>query len=362
MTLTEVGTQVSKPPIVILRERLEARAQELEAALPDDIEPRQFIRAAMTSAALNPDILATSWQSFWNACLRACRDGLLPDGVEGAIVPYKDKANWIAMYQGLLRRFRRSGQFKWVAADLVREGDKFEHWRDEGGEHFKHVPAHSDRPIVSTYACALTKEGAFFVAVLSNTEIDKIKRMSKATRDDAPWRLWEDEMRKKSALRRLIKLLPTARDVIPPDDDDDEPPDIQMPTIEHQPIAPRSAAAALDQFAASATGPTESMENSPDPHGPVGEQGAGTSIQAADEDSAALGSDSTATRDPAAAHDEQLSELLDAYVRGKNAKAAGHQRKAMPGEFRELSRQREAICWSAGYDGKPLPQFSDPPQ
>jgi recombination protein RecT len=359
MAMTEVGTQVNKPPIVILRERLEARAQELEAALPDDIEPRQFIRAAMTSAALNPDILATSWQSFWNACLRACRDGLLPDGVEGAVVPYKDKANWIPMYQGLLRRFRRSGQFKWVAANVVREGEKFEHYIDETGEHFKHVPNEFDlAPIVKTYACALTKDGGFFVAVLTLADIEKIKRMSRAQRDDAPWKMWPEEMMKKSALRRLVKYLPTARDVVPDEDDDDEAPDIQMPTIEHQPTAPRSAAAALDQFAVPATGPTDSLDQAPLPHGSVGEQGAGASIQAAEADSAAHEeSDSTAedARVPAA-----ISQaLLQAYETGKQAKMQGHLRKAMPGPYREYGRQREAIAWSAGYDGKPLPSFQD---
>jgi recombination protein RecT len=357
--MSEVATQVNKPPIIILRERLEARAQELEAALPDDIEPRQFIRAAMTSAALNPDILATSWQSFWNACLRACRDGLLPDGVEGAIVPYKDKANWIPMYQGLLRRFRRSGQFKWVAANVVHLDETFEHYIDETGEHFKHVPNENNTTIVKTYACALTKDGGFFVAVLTLGDIEKIKRMSRAQREDAPWKMWPEEMMKKSALRRLVKYLPTARDVVPDEDDDDEAPDIQMPTIEHQPTAPRSAAAALDQFAAPATGPTDSLDQAPLPHGPASEQGASEADQddPSAENESAAGSSHSATRVPAA-----ISQtLLQAYETGKKHKADGYLRKAMPGEFRELGRQREAIAWAAGYDGSPLPAFTDRP-
>ena len=49
------------------------------------------------------------------------------------------------MYQGLLRRFRRSGNFKWVKADVVREGEEFAHYIDEAGEHFRHVPGDSFR-------------------------------------------------------------------------------------------------------------------------------------------------------------------------------------------------------------------------
>jgi recombination protein RecT len=361
--MTETRTQVSKAPIILLRERLEARVKELEAALPDDIEPRQFIRAAMTSASLNPEILATSWQSFWNACLRACRDGLLPDGVEGAIVPYKDKANWIPMYQGLLRRFRRSGQFKWITADVVRWGEQFVHFIDEGGEHFKHVPAaNDDAAIVKTYACALTKDGGFFVAVLSPRDIDKIKRMSRAQRDDAPWNMWPEEMMKKSALRRLIKLLPTTRDLIPTEEDDDEPPHIQMPTIDHAPSRPSNAAAALDQFANKAPPDNVEVTSSTSPQeGPPSaaveeEEGGGQAMQpGADEQSAAALSSSTEGTPTAADHPTEDPIAL-AYRHGVEAKAAGHRRTALPGDYRGAAETKRANAWFAGFDGKPMPR------
>ena len=189
-----------RPPQVVLRERLQVREPELRAALKDSgISSEQFIRALMTSAAINPDILACNFQSLWNACMRACRDGLLPDGTDGAIVPYKDKATWIPMYQGLLRRFRRSGQFKWITAGLVREGEEFFHFIDQDGEHFKHTPGESfTSAIKKVYALATTKDGGIFVAVMPMEEIDKIKRMSRATRDDSPWKSWPEEMMKKT--------------------------------------------------------------------------------------------------------------------------------------------------------------------
>src|SRR5580765_140358 len=207
-----VTTDNRKPPIVVLRERLEARSNELKNALTD-VSPEQFIRALITSAQVNPDLQACSFQSIWLACMRACRDNLLPDGREGAIVPYKSTAQWIPMYQGLLKRFRQSGECKWIGADVVREGEVFEHWIDQGGEHFKHVPDGDEKAaIVKVYAAALTKDGAFYVAVMSISEINKIKAMSKASRDDSPWKVWPGEMMKKTALRRLSKLLPAGRD------------------------------------------------------------------------------------------------------------------------------------------------------
>jgi len=254
MSNTEIAA-APKHPLVVLSERFEQRSDELKKALPSDISPERFIRAVMTSAHLNPDILACQFQSIWLAALRACRDGLLPDGREGAIVPFRSTATWIPMYAGLLKRFRRSGQFRWIKADVVRQGEEFYHYVDENGEHIKHVPGDSiEAPVTRVYAMAATKDGGVFVTVMPVAEVEKIRAMSKATREDSPWRMWFSEMAKKTALRRLSKVLPSEGDF--PDDDVDsfEAPNV-VPTppalsIAAEPRA-RGAAAALDQFAAS---------------------------------------------------------------------------------------------------------------
>jgi len=267
MTNTDLATTTAaKPPVVILRERLQQRYGELKAALPSDISPEQFIRALMTSVAINQDLLACNWNSLWLACMRACRDGLLPDGVEGAMVPYKSTVTWVPMYQGLLRRFRKSGNFKWITADVVRQGEEFTHFIDENGEHFRHVPGDNvDAPLIKIYAMAHTKDGGIFVAVMPIAEANKIRAMSKSTRDDAPWKMWPGEMYKKTALRRLSKMLPTARDLPTADDllesgeevarliDDAGPIAPETTTSEQQQTQEATAAdvgASLDQFAA----------------------------------------------------------------------------------------------------------------
>ena len=250
-TMTTVSAAVNKPPIVILRERLENRREELKNALTD-ITPDQFIRALMTSAQINPELQACTWQSIWEACMRSCRDGLLPDGVEAAIVPYKSRAQYIPMYQGRLRQFRRSGQFKSITANVVREGEEFSHYIDEQGPHFRHVPGNSfEAPIVNVYAMALTKEGGIFLDVMTIAEANKHRNMSRASRDDAPWKQWPEEMYKKTALLRLSKVLPSARDII----GDEDVPEIEGPAT--APIAQVArapgAASALEQFASSAS-------------------------------------------------------------------------------------------------------------
>jgi recombination protein RecT len=348
-TMAVVATNVNKPPIVIMRERLEARKGELKAALTD-VSPEQFIRAVITSATINPEIQACTWQSVWIACMQACRDNLLPDGVEGAIVPFKSKAQWLPMYQGLLRRFRRSGQFKSIVANVVRDGEQWMEWYDETGPHFRHVPGDSfDTPIVRVYASATTKDGGFFLASLPIAEANKIRNMSRASRDDSPWKQWPEEMYKKTALRRLSKVLPSGRDII----GDEEVPELDAPATAPTPIARApGAAAALEQFAASPV-----AGDSPHPvtvddatREEGGEQGT-VSASAAHDD---------ASGDPAPADDHFAHfQRVAAYKRGQEAKAAGHARKAIPGEYRESDRTREALCWEAGWSGQPLPEFKE---
>lgn len=369
------AANTQRHPLIVLRERLEARRDELKAALPSDITPERFIRALMTAAAINPDIQACTWQTIWIACMQACRDGLLPDGVEGAIVPYKAKASWIPMYQGLLRRFRRSGQFKWVAANIVRQGEEFSHSIDETGEHIRHVPGDNfSAAIVKIYAMATTKDGGLFVTVLPIAEANKMRNMSRASREDAPWKLWPEEMYKKTALRRLSKVLPSARDIMTEEERDDlddlptAPP--TAPRLPHdgalieQPYQERAsgAGAALEQFAGS-PGPTLHAPSEQEEGGgeqrvddatAPGANDAESSAARSTKQSEATDSAATAAR-PSEVKASAAEPLLVAYQRGQEAKAAGGKRMA-PDEYRKEGHIKECDAWLAGFDGKPQPQ------
>jgi recombination protein RecT len=333
MTDTQLTTQHGRPPIFELREKLEKRKGELRLSLPSDISPDMFIRAVVTAAQINPEIIACTFQSIWDACLRACRDGLLPDGQEGAIVTYKGKAGWIPMTQGLLRRARRSGQLKWITAGVVKRGEHFSHYIDETGEHIKHVPGDNfAAEIESCYAMATTLDGGLFITVLPKAEADKMKAMSRATRDDAPWKTWPEEMYKKTALRRLSKFLPSVRDLFSDEDEDEHEYMSREPALQ--------------------TSVTNIKAPQADRTMPLTQAGL-------DEGSGAQGTPATDTspaRDvagetPAATASDDVSL---AFERGVQARALGHKRSALPGEYRPAEHTREAEAWFRGFDGKPL--------
>jgi len=100
--------------IIALRAELGKLHPELAAALPAHIPVERFARIVMTAIMSNLDLVNCDRRSLWNACMRAAQDGLLPDGREGVIVPFKivgrKMAQWMPMISGLRKRARQSGE------------------------------------------------------------------------------------------------------------------------------------------------------------------------------------------------------------------------------------------------------------
>jgi hypothetical protein len=79
---------------------------------------------------------------------------------------------------------------------------------------------------------------------------------------------------------------------------------------------------------------------------------------AIDEAPAAL-SAADAGRDPAAADDRVPDLVAVAFERGQRSKAAGHLKRALPGEYRDPHRSREALAWEAGWVGQSIPEWKE---
>jgi recombination protein RecT len=342
-------------PMVVLRDQLNDRAVQFQHALPKHMPPERFFRVVLTAAQLNNDLLACDRSSLFNAALRCAQDGLLPDGREAALVPFKTKVQYLPMYQGLLKKFRNSGQFKWVTTDIVYEGDEWQHWTDENGPHFKHIPSydHTDKKKRLVYAAAGTKDGGVFIAPLSPSEITKRRNMSRASREDAPWRMWTEEMEMKTAIRVLSRLLPMSSDLDDLIRSDEE----MYETDQGAELAGQSAArsdvaraAALDHFANQPEGST----------GPVGQDELDQAAkefpdkqdltEAEDPPGEQTAADSKSGTQVEPQQQTAPDLLVIARERGRTDQAKGMQRKATPIEYRDPTRAREALEWRAGWD------------
>jgi recombination protein RecT len=342
--------QATHSVVALFRERLIERRGEMEVLCQQHGYAADLvIRQAVTALTVNEDLQKCTWPSFWIAVLQSCSDGVKPDGREGAIVALGNRAAWWPMTWGKVHRIQQHPDFKWLNADFHRTDDKaYDIWTDETGQHFLHRPGLRKGAILSTYAAALMKSGAFYVAELSEDDMARRRAMSRGRRDDAPWNKWPEEMRKTKALKAVCKLLP-----LPPalydlvqraDPDEDE--SIASPAHQDTLQRPRGADQALEHFAGDAVDTPE-----PEPREPVLEHEASATENTALGDTA----QQTETSDAPAEGPRVAPVLLEtAHERGKAARAEGAQRRAIPPEYRDPARGQEAIAWRKGWDGEAL--------
>src|SRR5215831_21161121 len=111
-------------PLTQFRRDLTSMESQFAMALPAHIPVERFTRVVMTAVQNNMKLLRCTRQSLFNACMKAAQDGLLPDGREGAIVPFGDDeeggrgrrgapvptASWMPMIAGIRKKARNSGE------------------------------------------------------------------------------------------------------------------------------------------------------------------------------------------------------------------------------------------------------------
>jgi recombination protein RecT len=116
-------------------------------------------------------------------------------------------------YMGMIKILTDAGAVKNVDAGVIYSNDKYD-FRRGSDPYFKHQPALSNRgDKIGAYAIAFLRDGGFQFEILGKEEIEKIRATSESYKNEegrkySPWETWEDEMWKKSALKRLFKLLP----------------------------------------------------------------------------------------------------------------------------------------------------------
>lgn len=211
------ATPKQKNPLVILKEQIDARESEYKAALPSHIPVEKFKRVLLTAVSQNPKLVQCERRSLFNACMLAAQDGLLPDGREGAIVPFNDKkrglvAQWFPMIAGLRKKVRNSGEIATWDCNIVYERDAFDF--ELGDEpRIYHRPNLGDRGSpIAAYSIAVLKSGEKSREVMSISEINKIRARSLA-RDSGPWVTDFSEMARKTVARRHSKVLPMSTDI-----------------------------------------------------------------------------------------------------------------------------------------------------
>jgi recombination protein RecT len=269
-------TDRTDAPMAVLKQQLEDRAKAFRDLMPSHLNVEKLQRTILVAAQLNPALLQADRRTFLTACMKAAQDGLLPDGREAAIVPFKSRqkdpntgqwgevrlAQYLPMTFGLRKKILQSGEVTDLFASVVyrqeMEAGRF-HYEEGSERSLRHRPIldgdfrPNDADIVLAYSVATFADGTKSFEVMRRYEIDDVREASQtgATLDakgnprdpKGPWVEWFSEMAKKTVIRRHAKSLPQSGDII-------------LSDVEGQEMAAaRSTVALLDQHRAAPATP-----------------------------------------------------------------------------------------------------------
>lgn len=254
MSAAVVTAENAPSHVAVFRHELDGMADQFAAALPAHIPAERFTRVLMTAAQNNQDLFKCDRRSLWNAAMKAAQDGLLPDGREGAIIPYGKQAQWIPMVAGLRKKARNSGEIATWECHVVYENDDFDYLLGDD-ERIYHRPALSNRgKAIAAYSIAVLKSGEKSREVMSFEEIEEVRKCSRAP-NAGPWAKHWGEMARKTVARRHSKVLPMSTDLddlIRRDDDLYDFEGAREDARASESVRPRTLAGRLDRLAIAA--------------------------------------------------------------------------------------------------------------
>ena len=186
---------------------------EIKKALPSVITPERFTRIVLSALSSNPQLAATTPQSFLGAMMTAAQLGVEPNTPLGQayLIPYRNhgtlECQFQLGYKGLIDLAYRSGEVSMIQAQVVYAGDEFEY--SFGLEpKLEHKPAKESRGEATfVYAVFRTKDGGFGFDVMSIDDVRAhARKYSQAYNkgSTSPLQTNFEEMAKKTILRRAI--------------------------------------------------------------------------------------------------------------------------------------------------------------
>ena len=178
-------------------------------ALPKHIDPIKFGRVILTEFRRNPKLLECSQASIMGALMSCSETGLMPGIIgDSCLIPYYNseskslECQFQIMFKGYLKLARNTEDLK-LSVEVVYSNDVFEYIKGTE-ETLKHIPKLTDKgDRIAVYAIGKTGNTQTIV-ILNKDDIEKVRGVAKTKKI---WDLWTDEMWKKTAIKRLIKLM-----------------------------------------------------------------------------------------------------------------------------------------------------------
>lgn len=206
--------------LATVRQMLDGMKTQMAMVVAKPQHVETIARCALTCIQKNPTLLDCQPRSLMGAVMQAAQLGLEPDDVRGLayLVPFRDhgvlKAQLIPGYRGLQFLAMQSPDVEDIYVVMVHENDDFLY--EQGSDPcIRHSPAvKGDRgAVIGAYYMIVFASGRRRFDFVSADELEKIKAKALANKRDKesptlPWNEWEEEMQRKTVMRRACKTLP----------------------------------------------------------------------------------------------------------------------------------------------------------
>jgi len=208
--------QKSENTAMTVKSLLEKNKASLASILPKHVNIDRLSRNAFLAIQTNPQLMKCTPSSLFYGITRACSIGLSVGSQmgEAALVPFWNskkgafEAQFMPMYQGLVKLARQSGEVAVIHSQEIRENDEFiqEHGTPPRMIHnIKYVDRKRRGEIIGYQASYTLKSGESDFVVLDLEDIAKARSIAKAKT------VWDENpvaMGKKTAIKRLAKTMP----------------------------------------------------------------------------------------------------------------------------------------------------------
>lgn len=226
-------------PKTALKETLQRSWPRIQQVIGGNLKPDRLYQLCVSTINREPKLAECSVESVLSCFMKCSALGLEPSSVDGLgrayILPYGNKnlrgqreATFILGYKGMIDLARRSGQLKSIHAQAVYQGDEFQCWEDETGQHFKFrqdpSAEHSERTLTDVFVNAQLKPDGFVFEHMTKSEVDAVRRRSPAG-NKGPWRTDYEAMALKTVVRRSFKWLPVSVEAQDAANNDETTPD-----------------------------------------------------------------------------------------------------------------------------------------
>jgi recombination protein RecT len=199
---------------LITSEQMRGKIAEV---LPKYLTAEQMTRVMAGTIARVPKLAECTTASLLNALMLCAQAGILPDGRNAHLLPFKCynkelECNEMLVqvifdYKGLIQIAERNGVQN-IRAIAVHEKDVFDYGMEGANVTFKWKPDFiGDRGKLVAFAATCIRDGNTDVEVMTKDEVDAIRKRSKAS-SSGPWVTDYAEMGKKTVLRRMSKRWP----------------------------------------------------------------------------------------------------------------------------------------------------------